>query len=187
MAPELKYSRQWLIKEVSRGKKKKYIFFWGRANKNDAELTKSCLSQWWASRFVVKKNKYTSAEHWMMAEKARLFQDNEMEIKILQASKPATVKAFGRQVKNFDETLWKEHRSNIVIEGNFHKFSQNPDLKKFLLNTKKRILVEASPFDKNWGIDLEEDHEHAKNPRLWKGENLLGFALMEVRDRLAEL
>jgi ribA/ribD-fused uncharacterized protein len=71
-----------------------------------------------------------------------------------------------------------------VVEGNLHKFSQDENLKEFLLNTNERILVEASPMDKIWGIGLAADHPNIENPILWKGENLLGFALMEVRDEL---
>jgi len=90
----------------------------------------------------------------------------------------------GRRVRDFEPNIWAEHCFDIVCEGNFYKFSQHSDLKSFLLNTKDRVLVEASPVDRIWGIGMAQDHEHAENPRLWKGSNLLGFALMEVREQL---
>lgn len=104
--------------------------------------------------------------------------------KILAAKSPAEAKKLGRKVRNFDPKIWGENCFDIVCEGNYHKFSQHEDLKEFLLNTKDRVLVEASPVDNIWGIGMAQDHDHAENPRLWKGSNLLGFALMEVRNRL---
>jgi len=90
----------------------------------------------------------------------------------------------GRQVKNYDDKLWLANRYEIVKQGNYHKFSQNKDLKTFLINTKDRVLVEASPVDPIWGIGMATDHKDVSNPEKWKGLNLLGFALMEVRDEL---
>ncbi len=90
----------------------------------------------------------------------------------------------GRQVKHFEEALWNAERSAIVARGNAEKFGQHPDLREFLLNTRERVLVEASPVDSIWGIGLAADSERAANPRRWNGLNLLGFALMEVRDQL---
>lgn len=122
----------------------------------------------------------------MMAKKAELFGDKEMAVKIVAAKSPAEAKDLGRQVKNFNEAIWNEKRFEIVVEGNFHKFNQNEDLKAFLLDTKKRVLVEASPVDKIWGIGLTAESDKAENPLLWNGLNLLGFALMEVRDQLRD-
>ena len=120
----------------------------------------------------------------MMAKKAELFNDLEMLEAIIAVKSPAEAKALGRNVKNFDATVWDEKRYEIVVEGNFHKFSQNEELKDFLLNTGSRTLVEASPVDKIWGIGLSADDVKAENPLRWNGLNLLGFALMEVRDQL---
>ena len=105
--------------------------------------------------------------------------------KILKAKSPAEAKKLGRKVSNYDENIWVENRFEIVKAGNYLKFSQNEELKNYLLNTNNRILVEASPVDPIWGIGLAHDHADANYPEKWKGLNLLGFALMEVRDELS--
>jgi ribA/ribD-fused uncharacterized protein len=162
----------------------KFLFFWGHQPNKDGSISKTCFSQWWLSSFEVDKVTYKTAEHWMMAKKAELFKDDKILDKILQAKSPAEAKKFGREVKNYNETLWLAARFDIVKEGNFHKFSQHPELKTFLLNTNDRVIVEASPVDAIWGIGMAGDHKDVSNPSKWKGLNLLGFALMEVRDDL---
>ena len=122
----------------------------------------------------------------MMYQKAKLFGDESAASKLLSASNPGEAKAIGREVVGFDESKWVNHRFAIVVKANFEKFSQNIELKEFLLGTNERVLVEASPVDKIWGIGLAEDHTSVENPNLWKGKNLLGFALMEVRDQLIQ-
>ncbi|MCB1178189.1 MAG: NADAR family protein [Leptospiraceae bacterium] len=165
--------------------KEDFIFFWGHHKKNE-EITKSCLSQWYDSTFIHENIKYLTAEHWMMAEKARLFNDKENFELIIKSNHPSEVKKLGRQIKNFNPELWNENKYKIVIEGNFLKFNQNKDLKNFLLQTGNKVLVEASPEDKIWGIGLSENDPDIYNIKNWKGENLLGFSLMEVRDRLKD-
>jgi ribA/ribD-fused uncharacterized protein len=162
----------------------KFLFFWGHQPNKDGSISKTCFSQWWLSSFEVDKVTYKTAEHWMMAKKAELFNDNEVLAKIIKADSPAKAKKLGREVKNYDDKLWLTRRYEIVKQGNYHKFSQNAALKTFLLNTKDRILVEASPVDPIWGIGMASDHKDVLNPEKWKGLNLLGFALMEVRDEL---
>ncbi|EUD09556.1 NADAR family protein [Providencia alcalifaciens] len=149
------------------------------------QVTKSCFSQWYPAPFIVDNNRFASAEHFMMAEKARLFDDNETLQKIIHAPNPGAAKAFGREVRGFKQDIWDANRFNIVVKANLAKFSQNEALKQFLLATNERVLVEASPVDKIWGIGLAEDAENIENPLTWKGLNLLGFALMEVRAQLA--
>lgn len=178
------YHIQGLLDKINKKESVKYLFFWGHTPSKDGSVTKACFSQWWASAFEVEGVRYATAEHWMMAKKAELFQDSEMLEEILNAKSPAEAKQLGRKVKNFDPVVWGEQCFDIVCEGNYHKFNQHPDLKEFLLNTKDRVLVEASPVDKVWGIGMAQDDEKADNPRLWRGSNLLGFALMEVRDKL---
>lgn len=178
------YNLDWLLSIVEKKDSVKYLLFWGHTPSKDGSTTKSCFSQWWQSAFEVDGVRYATAEHWMMAKKAELFNDVEILERILGAKSPAEAKKLGRLVKNFDPKIWGENCFDIVCEGNYHKFLQHDDLKEFLLNTKDRVLVEASPMDRIWGIGMGQSNEHAENPRLWKGSNLLGFALMEVRDRL---
>lgn len=163
---------------------KKYLFFWGHQPSKDGSITKSCFSQWWESPFTVEGITYRSAEHWMMAKKAVLFSDYEMETRILACQSPAEAKKLGREVKGYDDALWTAHRYDIVMRGNYHKFSQNEDLKRFILGAEERILVEASPVDPIWGIGLDENSSKAFHPENWRGLNLLGFALMEARERI---
>lgn len=120
----------------------------------------------------------------MMAGKAKLFDDQEVFKEILTAETPNQAKSLGRKVKNFDPKIWDEHKYEIVKQGNLLKFSQNEKFKEFLLSTNDKILVEASPYDTIWGIGMLETDPRAENPQQWNGENLLGFALMEVRDEL---
>ena len=122
-----------------------------------------------------------------MAQKANVFGDEEVMNQILAETDQMTIKRLGRLVKNYDDSVWTERRFQIVVEGNLAKFSQNEDLRHFLLSTGDKILVEASPKDTIWGIGFDEFAPEATNPALWNGENLLGFALMEVRDRLKEI
>lgn len=162
----------------------KYLFFWGHRKSRDGYITKACFSQWFEAPFEVDGSYYFTAEHYMMAEKARLFGDSAAAAKIVQVEHPGAVKKIGREIQGFDEQVWIQHRFDIVVKGNRAKFSQNPELGNFLLSTENRVLVEASPKDKIWGIGLAEDHPEAEDPYQWQGLNLLGFALMEVRDRL---
>jgi ribA/ribD-fused uncharacterized protein len=118
----------------------------------------------------------------MMAEKAKLFGDHHVREKILQTKHPKEAKNLGRTVSGFQEEIWIKHRCDIVKRGNVAKFSQNNDLKDFLLQTKDAILVEASPNDNIWGVGLAANDPKIKNPNQWQGLNLLGFLLMEIRD-----
>lgn len=174
--------------EVAFKKKEKfkYLFFWGHTPKDKKTIDKTCFSQWFPSVFEIDGVSYKTAEHYMMAEKARLFNDQENLIKVLEAGHPKQAKSFGRLVKNFDPRAWDDHKFEAVWQANYAKFCQNDELKKFLLNTGKKVLVEASPVDKIWGIGMAQDDANANNPLKWKGENLLGFALMKVREQLAE-
>ncbi len=181
------YTLQQLIKDYYSGKKLKFLFFWGHQPHPSGEVTSSCFSQWRVAPFTVDGHTYPTAEHWMMAEKARLFKDKDMLKQILQADSAAQAKKLGRHVRNFDQTVWESKRSEIVVAGNLHKFNQHPDLKEFLINTKNRILVEASPRDTIWGIGLSAKNERASVPVQWRGKNLLGFALMEVRAELRSM
>lgn len=175
-----------LKKAYNAGKTFKYLFFWGHTPAADGRISETCLSQWWMCRFEVDGVVYTCAEQFMMAEKARMFGDSQMLARIMEASHPKEMKAYGRAVQGFDETAWNGACYEIVKRGNLAKFSQNPELWEFLKSTKNRILVEASPRDRIWGIGMGKANPDAQCPLKWKGTNLLGFALTQVRDELLE-
>ncbi|MEU9391435.1 NADAR family protein [Streptomyces sp. NPDC048324] len=177
-------SREALVREVHAGARVKYLHFWGHRPLPDGRIGASCLSQWWPAPFTVDGVTYGTAEHWMMAGKARLFADAEAERRILAAGHPSQAKKEGRLVRGFDEETWRRERFAVVVEGSVHKFAAHPELREFLLNTGDRVLVEASPVDRVWGIGLAADDEAATDPERWRGPNLLGFALMEARERL---
>ena len=169
---------------IQGGAQPKYLLFWGHRPPAAGGVGKGCLSQWWPCEFTVDGDRYSSAEHFMMTAKARLFGDGETAERILAARSPGAAKALGRQVRGFDEALWAQRRFDLVVAGNMAKFGQHPDLLAFLLATGRRVVVEASPRDRIWGIGLAADDERAMSPDRWPGLNLLGFALMEVRHRL---
>ncbi|MEU6851343.1 NADAR family protein [Actinacidiphila alni] len=167
------------------GGRLKYLYFWGHRPQRDGSVGAGCLSQWWPAPFTVDGVTYATAEHWMMAGKARLFGDAEAERRAVAAGHPKQAKSVGRAVRGFDQAVWERERFALVTEGSVHKFRHHPDLRAFLLGTGKRVLVEASPMDRVWGIGLAADDERAAHPETWRGLNLLGFALMEARVRLA--
>lgn len=181
-------SRETLSVATSDGYEPEWLHFWGHAASKDGSVTKTCFSQWWAGHaFTHEGVHYATAEHFMMAGKARLFQDDSALGRILAAQTPAEAKKLGRLVQKFDDTVWKAARWDIVVQGNLAKFGQHPDLSEFLLQTRDQVIVEASPFDRIWGIGMGSENPNARNPSQWKGLNLLGFALMEVRERLRAL
>ena len=180
---KMKYSIGQLI-EDSLNAELEYIFFW---KPNPTATEKFCLGQWQPSKFEVDIHDYVCAEQYMMAEKARLFEDKEIEAQIMQTTSPREMQALGKKVKNFDQAIWDKVKYSIVLNANYYKFSQNKEMRADLLATENKVLVEASPMDKIWGIGLAEEHPDAHNPIAWRGKNLLGFALMEVRDELKKL
>ena len=160
----------------------KYIFFY--SHKGEGEIDKRCLSQWYECQFEVEGIKYNTAEQYMMAQKALLFEDQEIYEKIMASKDPKEYKSLGRQIKNFSNEKWNPKKFDIVKKGNVAKFSQNENLKQFLLNTKDKILVEASPTDNIWGIGMSENDKDILDESKWKGENLLGKAIMKAREFL---
>ncbi|MYQ46749.1 DUF1768 domain-containing protein [Streptomyces sp. SID4985] len=174
-----------LIDEVRAGARVKYLHFWGHRPRPDGTAGAGCLSQWWPAPFTVDGVEYATAEHWMMAAKARLFEDAEAERQVLASAHPAQAKKAGRLVRGFDEAIWARERFGIVVEGSVHKFAAHDELRAFLLGTGERVLVEASPVDRVWGIGLAADDERVGDPERWRGPNLLGFALMAARERLS--
>lgn len=179
-----KYSRQKLIEQLNSGSTAEYLLFFGHQPSRDGSLARTCLSQWWQSPFTVMAEDYFCMEQYMMAQKAFIFENAEIRSQIMQSDAPKEIKALGRKVKNFREVVWNQKRHSVVLNGNFAKFFQTPALKSFLLGTQSKVLVEVSPYDTLWGIGLAQNAPRASDPRTWRGLNLLGFALMEVRDEL---
>jgi ribA/ribD-fused uncharacterized protein len=177
-------SRDALLDCIAAGGQPKYLFFWGHQPQPDGSVGKGCFSQWWPVQFTVDGVTYPSAEHFMMTAKALLFGDAEMAARIPVAAHPGEAKELGRQVNGFSEQLWAARRFDLVVAGNVAKFGQNPELRQFLLGTGDRVLVEASPRDRIWGIGMSAGNELAISPGQWRGLNLLGFALMEARHQL---
>ena len=147
-------------------------------------MDQSCLSNWFPALFEIDGVRYATTEHYMMTQKARLFGDGESFEKIVRAQSPRAAKRLGREVRGFTEKAWERSRFEIVVTGNLAKFRQNAEMGRFLAETGSKVLVEAAPRDQIWGIGMGRDHACAEDPARWRGLNLLGFALMEVRGRL---
>jgi len=183
-----------LIRAIRERDEDRFTFFWE---------TKSPFSQWHKSFFfsskvsfhkgideeqrehlessLPKEKEFSSAEQFMMYHKAVIFLDREIAQGIINTSDPRKIKELGRQVKNYDDDIWRYHRSNVVYEGNKAKFSQNPDLLEALTDTMGTTLVEAAPNDKIWGIGLVANDPKAQNRGTWEGKNLLGEILTLLR------
>ncbi|MGV3456653.1 NADAR family protein [Sphingomonas sp.] len=151
----------------------RFTFFWSGP-----------FSQWHKSAFTLDGVVYNTAEQYMMAEKARLFRDDETCARILTVSDPRDQKALGRRVRNFDEARWNAVARDIVYRGNRAKFTTHRDLLTTLFDTAGTTLVEASPLDTIWGIGLAADDPDASDRTKWRGTNWLGEVLTELRDTL---
>ncbi|KAK3612628.1 hypothetical protein CHS0354_042138 [Potamilus streckersoni] len=150
----------------------KYVFFYG---------IKSPFSQFHPARFVVDGKTYNCMEQYMHHQKAVTFKDEVKAKQILASSDPKEHKKLGRKVRNFDKEVWNNLSEEIVEKGNEAKFSQNEELKKALFDTGDKVLAEASPRDRIWGIGLGASNPKAQNPKYWRGKNKLGYALTRVR------
>lgn len=142
------------------------------------------LSNWYVSEFKIDSIKFSSMEQYMMYKKAIVFNDNKIAKEILETTDVSKIKALGRKVSNYDDTYWNGVRQIIIYKGLLEKFSQNEDLKERLLNTGNDILAECAVQDKIWGIGLSMKDVNRWDMEKWRGENLLGFALMMVREEL---
>ncbi len=158
--------------------KSDFIFFWHEYDEN------GCFSQWFQREFVVDDIVYLNCEQYMMAQKALLFNDRVNYNKIMRAASPVECKKYGRLVEGFDETIWQSKSEEIIYNGNYAKFLQNKDLKEKLLATGDKILAEASPYDKIYGIGMDDKNPDCVTPSKWKGKNILGNILMKVRENL---
>jgi len=171
------------------------ITFWG-ANKPNGYM-----SNWFMSDFTYNpkihthlvgcksihespKTMFLCVEQFMMWAKARLFKDFDIANVILQEENPKRMKTLGRDVSGFDNAVWSTWRYDIVYLACMLKFSQNQELNNKLVSTGNSIIVEASPYDKIWGVGLSDQDSRINNPDQWLGLNLLGKTLMEVRQIL---
>jgi ribA/ribD-fused uncharacterized protein len=152
-----------------------FVFFW----KKDA--TNGIFSNWSEHTIVENGITYNTAEHYLMYHKAILFNDTVIAKKILLANGPLSVKNLGRQVSGYNDETWHKHRENIMYNALKLKTEQNDDVREALLATENKIIAEASPYDKIWGIGYEQFNNHALNQSKW-GLNLLGRSWMKLRD-----
>ena len=151
----------------------KYVFFWN-----------GVFSQWYPSKFVIEGVEYNCCEQYMMAQKALLFNDLESHKMIMYSKSPDEQKGFGRRVKGFDKEKWEAICRQVVFDANIAKFSQNPKMLEELMDTKDLEIVEASPYDRIWGIGLHETDPKALDKSQWQGTNWLGEEIMSVREKL---
>ena len=157
------------------------LFFWGHTE-HGSKVTKACLSNFYPCEFEFNSKMFNFSEQCFMYQKALLFNDFEIAEQILDETDVRKIKALGRKVKDFDNELWDKHKEDFMYNACYAKFSQNDELKDFLLNTGNREIVEASPVDNIWGIGFSSDRA-MENIDKW-GQNLLGKTLMKVRAEL---
>jgi ribA/ribD-fused uncharacterized protein len=174
-----------LRQRLAGGWRTEYALFLEPDPERPGVLGNECLSQWYASQMQVDGVRFPTAEHYMMWRKARLFGDPDAERRLLADDSPAAAKQLGRRVRNFRSEVWDRHRFDVVLEGSIAKFEQNETLRRYLLGTGDCVLAEASPVDRIWGIGFDSNDPRARDPVQWTGLNLLGFALMQARDRFA--
>ncbi|MFS1019800.1 MULTISPECIES: NADAR family protein [Enterococcus] len=163
-----------------------YVFFWGHTG-DGKSLGKEVFSQWFPASFQADGRIFSTTEQWMMFQKAVLFKDNHTASLILREPDPKKIKALGRKVKNFDEKTWDKYKYAIVLKGNYLKFTQNRKLLQVLLSYEGKTFVEASPYDKVWGIGLRATDKRALTETTWQGENLLGKALTKIANDLKDM
>lgn len=165
------------INALAGGVEDKYVFFFGGTK----GLPNSYLSNWYPCDFVVNEIQYNCVEQFMMACKANVFGDNDTLLQVMDTAMPSAQKRLGKQVRGFTDEVWDQWKEKVVYQGCMAKFEQNLDLKSKLLGTKGKTLVEASPYDRIWGIGMSETDPDRFNEGKW-GQNLLGKMLMRVRE-----
>lgn len=178
MSMNVTQKREVLLSIIRAGGRPEYVLFWGRFGPEQV------LSQWHHSPFTIDGVEYVTAEHWMMAEKARTFGDHDALASIMGSPHPDAAKRAGRLVRGYVDAVWSEKSYGVVARGSYEKFRQNPAEQAYLLSTGDKILVEASPYDRVWGVGRGPGDPLAADPSSWLGENRLGFALMDARDAI---
>lgn len=153
----------------------RFVYFWRE---------ESPFSQWHRAPFAHRGERFVTAEQWMMAAKARVFGDDEVRARVLATEDPAEQKALGRKVRGFDSAVWDARSFGVVYLGNALKFGDGSALREALLATAGYTLVEASPFDRIWGIGLAAEDDLALRRATWRGQNRLGAVLTALREDL---
>ena len=153
----------------------KFTFFW---------KSNECFSNWYMSPFTKDGKTFNCSEQCFMYQKALLFDDQEIAQKILEAKHPRDQKALGRKVKNFDNDIWSKMSKTLMYEVNKLKFTQTPGLLKQLMDTGNTEICETSPYDAIWGIGMDDNHPDVNDKSKWKGQNLLGEVLTQLREDL---
>ena len=184
-----RYSIDGLISSYDSKNPPKCVAFWHEYEEN------GIFSQWYKTSFKFNGREYVTAEQYMMSEKALLFEDFDSYKKILRAQDPGICKALGRGVQNFNPAKWNKVFREIIFMGNFLKAQYDINFLDALLETGNAILIEASPYDDNYGAGLKaEDLLDSKGllkipPQDWhkfgstrQAQNHLGFVLMGLRD-----
>lgn len=169
---------------------KDYYAYFLNYTKNGFEVFSQAtdiLSQWYKCAFADENGvRYRFTEQYMMAQKAKLFDEQDSYNKIMSKKDPKIIKELGRNVKNFDQSIWDANKIDIVFTANRLKFTQNAELREYLISTENRYIVEANPNDTVWASGLMADDPSIFDPPSYKGENLLGKILMHIRDVLVE-
>ncbi|MBP9739456.1 MAG: NADAR family protein [Chitinophagaceae bacterium] len=180
----MSYSNSWLIQQIITGNSPKYNYFLSDRCIQNADWDTHCFNECFVAPFTIDGTTYNTLTHWIMAQKAALFYDYTTMEKIIQTKQAAHAKLLACYIKNFDEEVWLAHAYSIVVKGNLHKFKKHYHLQRKLLNTQQNVIVAVTAQDNIWGNGLAYFSKELSNPLKWKGSNLLGYALMDVRDIL---
>lgn len=173
-----------LLDRQAQGAELGFLPFWSHHPADSSEVDESCLSLWYALPFLADRMVYPTAEHWLMAQKARRFGDAQRLAMILEARTASEARQLGKSMPLAAPDAWEAQRFELAVAGNLIKFGQHPNLRAYLLATEPYILAYAHPTDLTWGVGLKAAHPDLPRPDRWPGQNLLGFALMEARHRL---
>lgn len=153
-----------------------HLYFWSKH---------APFSNHFEAEFTLDGIKFQTSEQYIMYSKALLFKDTDTACKIVKSSDAATAKSLGKKVTGFDMKVWNSRAHDIVKTAVHAKFQQNPTLLTRLLDTKRKVLVEASPHDKFWGAGLHHSDDKILDQKLWPGKNMMGKILMDIRSELS--
>lgn len=144
---------------------------------------------WYTGSFSKEKIKFDCVEQYMMWAKASFFHNKDIAESILKKNRKnvgekdqAYYKRMGRLVSNFDGNRWEAAKEVIVKEGLRLKFAPNTFAYNKLMSYPGKTFVEASPYDAIYGIKMGMWDEGVEDPMNWKGLNLLGQWITDIRD-----